>query len=58
MQVSVIETCLACAGDGVNYVLSPKDGKCPKCRGTGTVPTELGEEVLSLIRTWLHEKMS
>jgi hypothetical protein len=47
-----------CCREGKVYGRSVKKSgeRCPKCKGTGMVPTEFGEELLSFVRFYLLNK--
>ena len=59
------KTCARCRGTGhqpgfmtmgvsqINY-----DGRCPACRGRGYALTELGQDLLNLLRPFIEEMMA
>lgn len=52
VEISLFDKCRWCDGSGINYTDDPNNGHCSHCRATGQLPSELGEDVLQLLRVW------
>jgi len=50
MRIQLLEECSACEGDGVNWNLDKEKGRCPRCAGTGELLSELGHEVIRILK--------